>query len=36
MIDIGAAIATFVWLIEAAWFAVLYIHAKRPDSDNHE
>jgi hypothetical protein len=36
MIDIGAAIAAFVWLIEAMWFAVLYIHANRSDTDEHE
>ena len=36
MIDIGAAIAAFVWLIEAAWFAVLYIHTNRSDADEHE
>ncbi len=36
MIDIGTAIAAFVWLIEAAWFAVLYIHTNRSESDDHE
>ena len=36
MIDIGAAIAAVVWLIEAAWFAVLYIHANRSETDEHE
>jgi len=36
MIDIGTAIAAFVWLIEAAWIAVLYIHANRSKSDDHE
>jgi len=36
MIDIGMAISGAVWLVEAAWIAVLYIQANRRDSDDHE
>jgi len=36
MIDIGTAVTALVWLIEAAWFVVLYVHTRRLDSDDRE
>jgi len=36
MIDIGMALTGAVWLIEAAWIAVLNVQANQLDSDNHE
>ncbi len=36
MIDIGTAITGVVWLIEAAWIAVLYYQTNQLDSDDHE